>query len=65
VKSISYYKFADRFLAYTHRGKYILVSYDRRIWLPAFSIYFFSRSFVDTFWCHPTTCCEDKGIEWT
>ena len=24
VKSISYCKFADRFLAYTHRGKYIL-----------------------------------------
>jgi len=24
VKSISYYKFADRFLAYTNRGKYIL-----------------------------------------
>jgi len=25
VKSISYEKFADRFLAYTHRGKYILI----------------------------------------
>jgi len=24
MKSISYWKFADRFLAYTHRGKYIL-----------------------------------------
>jgi len=24
VKSISYKKFADRFLAYTHRGEYIL-----------------------------------------
>jgi len=23
MKSISYQKFADRFLAYTHRGKYI------------------------------------------
>jgi len=24
MKSISYYKFVDRFLAYTHRGKYIV-----------------------------------------
>jgi len=24
VTSISYLKFADRFLAYTHRGKYML-----------------------------------------
>jgi len=24
MKSISYKNFADRFLAYTHRGKYIL-----------------------------------------
>ena len=27
---------------------------------------FLSQSFVDSvaFWCHPSTCCEDKGIEW-
>ena len=27
---------------------------------------FFCQSFVDSvaFWCHPSTCCEDKGIEW-
>jgi len=36
------------------------------IWLPAFFSYFFCQSFVDSvaFWCHSSTCCEDKGIEW-
>jgi len=36
VKSISYSKFADRFLAYIHRGKYILEIYldtsFRKLW---------------------------------
>ena len=28
--------------------------------------YFFSQSFVDdlvAFWCHPSTCCKDQGVE--
>jgi len=43
----------------------LYVCYDRCIWLPVVFSYFFCQSFVDTvaFWCHPSTCCEDKGIE--
>ena len=42
------------------------VGYDRCIWLPAFFSYFFCQPFVYSvaFWCHPSSCCEDKGIEW-
>jgi len=43
------------------------VCHERCIWLPAFFSYFFSASlFVSSvaFWCHPSSCCEDKGIEW-
>ena len=42
------------------------VCYDRCRWLSAFFSYFFCQSFVDSvvFWCHPSSCCEDKGIEW-
>jgi len=32
VKSISYYKFADRFLAYTHRGEYLLHIFPLKFW---------------------------------
>ena len=40
------------------------VCYDRCIRLPA--AIFFCQSFVYSvaFWCHPSSCCEDKGIEW-
>ena len=39
------------------------VNYDRCIWLSVFFSYIFCQSFVDSvaFWCHPSTCCEDKG----
>jgi len=42
------------------------VCYDRWVRLPAFFSYFFCQSFVYSvaFWCHPSSCCEDKGIEW-
>ena len=42
------------------------VRYDRCIRLHAFYSYFFCQSFVHSvaFWCHPSSCCEDKGIEW-
>jgi len=33
---------------------------------PGIFQHFVCQSFVDSlaFWCHPSTCCEDKGIEW-
>ena len=35
-------------------------------WLSAFFSYFFCQSIVDSvaFWYNPSSCCEDKGIEW-
>ena len=51
------------------KGKSKLCPYacnDRCIRLHAFFSYCFCQSFVDSvvFWCHPSSCCEDKGIEW-
>ena len=41
------------------------VGHDRYIWLSVFLSYFFSQSFVDlgAFWCHLSTCFEDKVFE--
>ena len=42
------------------------VCYDRCIRLLAFFSYFFCQFFVYSsvalFWCHPSSCCEDKGL---
>ena len=42
------------------------VRYDRCMRLPAFFSCFFCQPFFYSvaFWCHPSSCCEDKGIEW-
>ena len=42
------------------------VCYDRCIQLPVFFSYFLCQFFVYSvaFWCHPSSCCKDKGIEW-
>ena len=40
------------------------VCYDKCMWLSAFFSNFFCHVDSVAFWCHPSSCCENKGIEW-